>query len=275
MQSRISLYFKVLVLYSFLTQVLQYLFTKTIIMRKASLLFVLLGSALLGMGQGSTLWTVSWGKPKADQVTAFEAALKAHVQKFHQSPKDMYVYEILSGDNAGSYQFIHGPGSWASMDSSVPNAEHDADWEKTIAPKLQSESGNYIYRYIDSVSYNNKEASDKQRLAFYSWKDDVEMEDVMDYLKETKSLYENSKDPRSYSIYNQQLAGSHLVTVQVLRLTKWAQLETDFYPNFKKLYIKEHGQRAWDKRAKFFEDNIKEVNAFIRKFRPDLSTPSK
>lgn len=242
-------------------------------MKKISLLLILFVMAVFSFGQGKTLWRVSWAKPKGDQVAAFEAALKAHVQKFHPASRPMYVSENLTGEHAGSYEFVHGPGSWSQMDSMTPNPEHDADWEKNVEPKLAEESGNFVYRYVDSISYNNKADVDKTRMQFIRFKSTFDFQKTMEYFKKIKQAYEKTSDTRSYSVFIQQLAGNHPTFVFIYRYANWGQMEMNTYPTLKAVYEKEYGQREWDEFNKYMDDNVEDVNVYLRKVRPDLSTP--
>ena len=101
------------------------------------------------------------------------------------------------------------------------------------------------------------------------------MDKVMNYLQQTKALYEKTKDSRSYNIFMQQLTGSHPAVMIIWRYTSWGQLEMNTYPALKDLYVKEFGQQAWDERTKFFNDNTVDISVYLRKYRADLSTSSK
>ncbi|MCB0663114.1 MAG: hypothetical protein KDC24_10265, partial [Saprospiraceae bacterium] len=60
----------------------------------------------------------------------FEAAVKAHNQKFHTD--SLYQASLgynESGPNGGTYTWIMGPTNWGAMDDRPGKGAHDEDWK--------------------------------------------------------------------------------------------------------------------------------------------------
>ncbi len=60
-------------------------------------------AAISASGQGKTLVTVDMILPMKGMKSAYEAAWKNHMNKFHNTDDKRTVYEITSGANMGGY----------------------------------------------------------------------------------------------------------------------------------------------------------------------------
>ncbi len=252
-------------------------------MKKTFFLWLFIAAAFVANSQGKTLYTVNFVKPKAEMKSAFEAAWKMHLAKFHKTDDKRMVYEVLSGPHIGTYHIVEGPFAYADMDKEKSNAkEHRLDLEKTIL-KLEDNSMNATYRWDDTASFNGKVKADK----FLVTVTHVKYAQIQETIREGRrtSLIQAKLNPNSqfsYNLYTQVLAGSDPVRLQIRNLKDgFKELETDYYgpnpnpPNaFKDAYIKDYGQEAWDARSKLLDNNANVVSrdVFITKFRKDLSS---
>lgn len=238
--------------------------------------FLLFAVTVNAFGQGKTMYSVSWVKPKIGMNTAFETAWKAHVAKFHNGDDKRYVFEILTGDNAGSYQYVEGPMSFADMDMEKTGmAAHDADYEKTVAPTLASESGVFYYQYVDSLSYHSDVMGDKS-VATVTHIKSGKMGDYRDEMRKTIALSNKPEVPFNSSRYAQMFAGSSPVMVSIYTLKDgFKQLEMDYFKNvpvFRDDYIKMYGFNAWTKRTELLDAIVVKTEVSLRKRRADLSS---
>ena len=252
-------------------------------MKKTFFLWLFIAASFLANGQGKTLYTVNFIKPKAGMKSAFEAAWKTHLAKFHTTDDKRTVYEVMSGPYMGTYHLVEGPISYADMDKEKTNAkEHALDLEKNII-KLEESSMNSTYRWDDSASFNGKVKADK----FLVTVTHVKYAQIQETIRENRrgSLIQakiNPTSPISYNVYTQLWSGSDPVRVNIRNLKDgFKELETDYYgPNpmsttaFKDAYIKDYGQEGWDTRSKLLDNNanVASREIFIMKFRKDLSS---
>ena len=131
-------------------------------MRKTFFLWLFIIAAFIANGQGNTLYTVNFVKPKSGKKSAFEASWKIHLAKFHKTDDKRMVYEVLSGPHTGTYHIVEGPIAYADMDKEKANAkEHGLDLEKSFFPMLEDERINGTYRWDDTASFNGKVKADK------------------------------------------------------------------------------------------------------------------
>lgn len=226
--------------------------------------------------QGKTLFHVLMVKPKIGQITAFETAWKAHVAKFHKDDKRT-VYEILSGDRAGYYQLVDGPSSFADMDVERKDSKaHDIDYETTVASKIETESGSYIYRWADTLSYKGDVAANKYSYTIYNVKLG-KMPELAAELKRSIAVNSSINNPASYNTYIQQFAGSAPQMVVISNLKDgFKQLESNYFAGmsdkFKDAYIKMYSQQQWDKRQNLLSEITTSYETYIGKRRDDLSS---
>lgn len=253
-------------------------------MKKTFFLWLFVAAAFIASGQGKTLYTVNFVKPKAGMRSAFEASWKTHLAKFHQATDKRDVYEVMSGPNMGYYHIVEGPISYADMDMAKPNAkEHALDLEKSFFPLLDEKRMNATYRWDDTASFNGKVVAEKFVVTVTHIKYGMQGETIRESRR--GSLIQAKINPASRfsaNVYTQLWSGSDPVRVQVRNLKDgFKELETDYYgpntipPNaFKDAYIKEYGQDAWDARGKVLDNNanVQSREQFLMKFRKDLSS---
>jgi hypothetical protein len=252
-------------------------FKPKLIKHMKKLILVLFTVASINVfAQGKNLFRVLMVKPKIGQVSAFEAAWKAHAAKFHKDDKRA-VYEILSGERAGYYQLVEGPSSHADMDIEKKNSKaHDMDFETTVAPKIAAESGSYIYRYADSLSYNGSAEADKYSYTVYNLKVG-KMPNLIAEVKRAKAVNTSIKSPASNNTYIQLFAGSapQMVTITNLK-DGFKQLESNYFPGmsdkFREAYIKMYSQEQWDKRLTLLSEITTSYETYLGKRRDDLSS---
>ena len=244
-------------------------------MRKVLILILVLVCAG-AYGQGNVLYNALLVKPKIGKAGAFESAWKAHVAKFHNGDDKRSVYEILTGDNAGSYHLVDGPSSFADMDKEGGNkTEHDKDFDNSVAPTIESQSGSFIYRFVDSLSYNMIQAA-KSTATVYNLKLG-KMPELVAEVKRAKQVNESIKSPGSTAVFIKMMPGSSPQMVIFANLKDgFKQLESNYFPGqadkFREAYVAMHGQAAWDKRLAMLQEITTSYETFLYKHRPDLSS---
>jgi hypothetical protein len=99
-------------------------------MKKLFLLFLLAVPFWSYAQEESLIFESNTLTPMPSQVLRFEAAVAAHNKKYHAAgPHGVRVYEIISGKNAGRYQWVMGPGHWGDLDTRpADTANHSVDW---------------------------------------------------------------------------------------------------------------------------------------------------
>jgi hypothetical protein len=247
-------------------------------MRKI-LFFLLFAGLGHSYAQTKSLVSVLTVTPKITEQQNFESAWIAHLKKFHQNDTSnrRNVYEILSGVRTGSYYIVDGRLSWGDMDVERSNdKEHDQDYSSTVSSTLESESGDVIYRWADTLSYNSNVQATKYLLTAYHIKTGKQ-DDVTDEIKRSIAVDKKINSPVSFNGYIQTLAGSK-PTVVIIRNLKdgFKEIDADYHKGlndqFKAAYIEMFGQAQWTKRMTSIADLTDLTEQEMMKYRADLSS---
>ncbi|MDB5192400.1 MAG: hypothetical protein JWQ96_1963 [Segetibacter sp.] len=247
-------------------------------MRKIFVIAILLYSTSV-FSQQKNLYGVGLVTPGTGQLHLFETSWKAHIAKFHNGESKRQVFEIITGDHAGTFQLVEGPFAFADMDKEKANAKvHDADILSTISNKLAVDMQGYTFRHLDTLSYNKGPQADKYVQTNYH----IKPGKLQDFLRETKRgvmINEQIKSPASYNYYLLMFAGSkQMVVLRRALKDGFKELETGYLPStteaFKSAYIKEFGQAEYDKRTApgAIYEYVDGFETFLLKSRKDLSS---
>jgi hypothetical protein len=93
--------------------------------------------------------------PKRGMEDKFEAAVKAHNSKFHgDGPNVAGLRKIEYGEKSNWYVWVHGPTSYASLDT-PPTREsgHQADWDTNVEPLVDAYGESMIWERNDELSF--------------------------------------------------------------------------------------------------------------------------
>ncbi len=247
-------------------------------MRKI-LFFLFVTGVIQSSAQTKSLVAVLMVTPKIGQEQTFENAWIAHLKKFHQADTtdQRAIFEITSGPHTGSYYLTNNEMSWADMDiERSTDKAHDMDFATTISSTLESQSGEMIYRWADTLSYNPDVQATKYLLTAYHIKTGKQ-NDVTDEIKRSIAVNKKINSPISYNGYIQTLAGSKPVVVIIRSLKDgFKELDADYHKGlndqFKAAYIEMYSQAQWDKRTNALADLTDLTEQEMMKYRADLSS---
>lgn len=249
-------------------------------MKKLFFLLIML-AAVSAYSQTANLSMVNTVRPKKGQKMAFEASWKTHVAKFHKADNRTTVYEIMSGDHAGSFHIVNGPKSFAYLDSPRADAnDHNLDLDKTFFPMLEEKSSNSTYRFMDTLSYRSDVQAEKFFVTVRHIKPSLEGDYRQELAKGVKVLKDATGkffENLSYGTFEQLWDGSDPIVVNIRNLKDgFKSLDMAFYgpagPSFREAYIKAYGTADWDKRTKLLEDAVVSNEQYIMRLRKDLSS---
>jgi hypothetical protein len=247
-------------------------------MRKI-LIFLFLTGVINSFAQTKSLVGVLLVTPKIGQEQNFENAWIAHLKKFHQADTTdrRSVFEITSGVRTGSYYLTSSNLSWADMDvERTTDKAHDMDYSSTISSNIESQSGEMIYRWADTLSYNANVQATKCMLTVYHIKTGKQ-NDVTDEIKRSIAVDKKINSPISFSGFILSLAGSKPEVVIIRNLKDgFKELDPDYYKGlndqFQAAYIQMFGQAQWQKRMTALADLTDLTEQEMIKYRADLSS---
>ena len=87
--------------------------------------------------QSYTMFETVYLIPKMGEQQAFEAAVKAHNEKYHaEDPYTAYLHIVETGPASGSYLWAMGPTMFSHLDDRPSDDGHDDDWSNNVVPLL-------------------------------------------------------------------------------------------------------------------------------------------
>jgi len=242
-------------------------------MRKTIFFGLLMAAGYFGFSQEKTLVHSIMLKPKAGQAMQFENSLKTHNQKFHGSNDKVYVFQIISGERMGTFQIAWPPTSWADMDNMKPNPAHEQDVQTTIISKVEETEGMMFSRRVDSVSHGDNDWTiAKTQVTIWHVKRG-KTQDWLAWVKKFKMAFDNTNDPRNYTIYTKLMAGTDPQVILISRYKNgWKEMEPGYYTPIKDIYTKAYSAAEWDEYLKAYDDLVESTETYLRVYRPDLSS---
>lgn len=242
-------------------------------MRKTISIGLLLAVGYAGLCQEKTLVQSIMLRPKVGEIAQFENSLKIHNQKFHGAADKVYVFQIITGARMGFYQIAWPPTSWADLDNQKPNPAHEQDVQNNIAAKLAENDGMMFTRRVDSVSHGDQDWSiAKTQVSIWHMKRGKTAE-WLGWVKKMKMAFDGSNDPRNYTIYVKQMAGTDAQVILISRFKNgWKEMESGYYTPIKDIYTKAYSAAEWEEYMKAYNEMVESTETYLRVFRPDLSS---
>ena len=239
-----------------------------------------MASSLVGQQEAGTIATLEFQKVKIGMVNQYEAGRKQkaawHKQQNDTSP--LLVWEILSGENTGTYVVGRLGQHWTDMDKpAVPDESDRAEFAKVVANYVDSITTRY-YEFLPKVS---NPAGDKaipkfaEVLTFHvKYGKSPDFRSAMDQICQAT---QKTKWPLNYEWYSLASGGRTGTFALVLPHKSWADFEDkpEVKP-FRDMLKEAFGQGEADSIVNRINESVQEETSEIIQFRSDLSyLPSK
>ncbi|HMK23204.1 MAG TPA: hypothetical protein VK466_12785 [Terriglobales bacterium] len=222
-----------------------------------------------------TIAALEFQKPKNGMTPQYEAGRKqkAAWHKQQNDPQPLLVWEIMSGDNTGTYVVGRLGQHWADFDKPPISDEADlAEFQKVVGSYVDSVIARY-YEYMPKVS-NPTDSKTPSKFAeiitFY-----VRYGKYSDFRSAVARVSEagtKTKWPVNYEWYELANGGPVDVFVLVLPHNSWADFEDkpDVKP-FRDMVKDAFGQAEADSIVDRIDASVQKETSEIIQFRPDLS----
>lgn len=207
--------------------------------------------------------------PKRGMEDKFEAAVKAHIAKFHpEGPYKAGLRKVEYGSKAGWYLWVFGPTSYAALDTR-PGKEggHEADWSSTVDPLVETYGETRLWELNQDLSYGLDFLKTTKYVEV--WKVDLKKGQYYRFkamAEKLKKAYE-SLGTTSFVVYNAVFHEAGGPDVGIV----WSFNSYDSWakdPGVKDAYEKHYGANSWqnllDEWNDITEDFDSEIRSFIR-----------
>jgi hypothetical protein len=234
-----------------------------------------LACPLLAQEEPASIATFEFQKPKNGMVQQYEAGRKqkAAWHKQQNDPLPLYVWEILSGDNTGTYVVGRMGQHWADFDKPAVSDEADrGEYQKVIGTYVDSLTTSY-YRLLNKISNpGDMKTPTKfvEVLVFH-----VRYGRTGDFRSAISQVYtagQKTKWPVNYEWYELVNGGTSGEYVLALPRKSWADFEDkpDVKP-FRDMLKEAFGQAEADSIVNRIDSSVERLTTDISQFRPDLS----
>jgi len=203
--------------------------------------------------------------------------MRKHNQKYHSSGTyKATVYNISTGPNIGKLIWEMGPLTYSHLDARPSTGGHDEDWRDNIMPYVKKMDSGEYWKEDDKLSNVGMLDADNSKHPLLYIRYLVVRQDKGDNVKHLLSqVSQNIKamdGENPWGIYYNEFQqgneiGRHIQTISFLK--NWAELD-DESNNFKKSFLKTHGEDSWDAFVETWEntfsnrwDEIWEYNATL------------
>jgi len=203
--------------------------------------------------------------PKRGMEEKFEAAVLAHVKKYH--PEGPYVAGLRKneyGEKAGWYIWVMGPVPYSSLDKPLGKDNgHEADWNTNIDPLVEEYGTAGLWGYNTELSYGMDIF--KKSKHYEVWGVNLKpgkyyrFKAIAEKLKKT---YESTGKTAFLVLDNNLHTTGGADVSLVWSFDTYADWATDF--NTKTAYEKQFGEGSWERMIDEWMDIIVDYNSYIR-----------
>jgi len=203
--------------------------------------------------------------PKAGMASKFEAAVKAHNDKFHPEGAHLAgLRRVDYGANAGWYVWVM-KGTYASLDSRPTDEGHEGDWNTNIEPMVEKYGNVGLWEYDEELSYGLDMFNKTEK--YQVWAVDLKRgqnEAFKTLIGKVQKAYE-SMGNRAFLVFNNAVHTADGPDVaMVWSFNNFAELDSDW--GTKDAYEKLNGEGSWAELLAGWLEITNEYDAELRSF---------
>jgi hypothetical protein len=222
--------------------------------------------------QSNNLFWTSTVNVKMDKKLEWEKKVVTYV-KTHYPQLKYRIYEVISGENTGSYVIVMGPTSYKDMEAPYVSPKGEA-LMKTDGQALDALCNSTIVTYnrrVDNLSSMKADRKLKYVVVSYTEINNGTWGDVSDFILRQKEARAQSGFSMDIDYYRPSYSGNNSAYASVRYVEKLEELDPTGV-NFGELYDKVHGNNAWYKDWTRYFSLVKQTKTEIRVLRTDLSS---
>lgn len=226
-------------------------------MKKLIFALLVLPVFLFAQNDAPNMFETTNMKVKRGMEDKFEAAVKAHNEKFHKdSLFEARLGYNVSGPNGGTYTWIMGPTNWSAMDGRPGKGAHDEDW-KNVDQYVESYTAPSYWSWSNKLSHMGTAKTEKRLLWAYNIKSGHGAR-WAELVGKVKQVYEEKlSDEHFWVVWNDMASGKDGTdAIIIFAFENWATL--DRQRDFGDLFEEVHGNGSWHTFLNSFSDCVEE-----------------
>lgn len=204
--------------------------------------------------------------------------MRKHNQKYHKSGTyKATVYNIATGPNSGKMIWEMGPMTYTELDSRPSAGGHDEDWRDNVMPYIKKIETSEYWKEDDKLSNVGMLDGDNSKypLLFIRYHEvsSSSGDNTKDILTKISETIKAMEGENPWGIYYNEFRqgttiGRHIQTIGFMK--NWAEMD-DESNNFKKTFLKVHGEDSWDGFIETWKNTFSNSWDEIWEYNPNLS----
>lgn len=238
-------------------------------MRKVFLICLLI--PVIGMGQTKNVINFFRIFAKPEKGTELEKKLTEHALKFHSGNWKWRVFEIQTGPDAGGYQVIEGPLSWAEFDARGDlGSEHLAHWNNMVMP-LTTGGGTQAYAtFLEELStVQLTDYADKIVINHMFPKPGMVIR-MKDMIANLKKAWQAGNE--SVAVYEASYSGAPQISTVTRLKAGLKELDEAFRKPLSERYNAANAPSTWDDFLKEYGNCVEKRWSEMLLYRPELGS---
>lgn len=203
--------------------------------------------------------------PKRGMEDKFEAAVLAHIKKFH--PDGPYAAGLRKneyGEKAGWYFWVMGPVPYSTLDKPLGKENgHSQDWDTTIEPLVEEYGPTGLLSFNTELSYGQDIFKKSKR--YEVWEVDLKPGKYYRFkaiAEKLKKVYEAMGNTAFLVLDNNMHTTGGFDVLLVWSFNTYEEWAKD--PGPKAEYEKQNGQGSWQRMMDEWMDIVNDYNSYIR-----------
>lgn len=226
--------------------------------------------AVLAFSQSKNVFWSLTAKPKMDKKLEYEKKALTFI-KAHFPNLKYRCWQVITGENSGSYVFVIGPTTWKEADTPMVSPKGEA-LQKTDGQALdalcESATSSYFLRQEDISNIKADRKLKYLSITMYDF-EIGKWNDLHDYLMKVKETRAKSGSKTDVDILRPSMSGNGSA-VGVARFMENLD-ELDVTENLGEAYDKINGDNSYYKTQQNIFSILKSGKTELRVLRPDLS----
>jgi hypothetical protein len=231
--------------------------------------FMMLSIFVSGQGESNVFWSMRM-KPKMDKIGDLEKKLPVFL-KTHYPQLSFRVYEVITGENSGSFLVITGPFAMKDLDVPMvsPKGEALQKADGLALSALCESSEVNMTRLQADLSIPNPNRQINMILATTREIENGSWDEYEGLIKKLREAREKGKSKMDIAYHRPTVSGQTNIIHSIRFLNSWADLDID--EDLAAMYDNVHGRAAWSKTVDRLTQLTKSTKQEMRVLRKDLS----
>ncbi|MBL7473624.1 hypothetical protein [Robertkochia sediminum] len=214
--------------------------------------------------------------PHPEKVMQFHKAVAEHNKQFHtDAPRQVAVYQIMTGPNTGKYIWNLGPCTWQELDERPMDTGHNEHWVNNVTPTLTTEAHGTFWQYHPEFSnISNNFKLNMLSITFYDVKRGIgNFDKIKAVMERFTQLYREKYPEDMFGIYTNVMGstkeGRDLAIVGFLN--NYADMASE-NPDVPEKYDAMFGKESYEKDLQTWMENMEGSASEMWLFMPELSS---